>query len=101
MLTQIDDVRAHGLEPWNAVVAATGHRMRPILLTAAAASLGMIPIAREVFWGPMAYAMIGGISVATLLTLLFLPALYVAWYRVREPKQNQDDDLPKAAAAAP
>jgi len=46
--------------------------------------LGMIPIAREVFWGPMAYAMIGGIVVATLLTLLFLPALYVAWYRIKE-----------------
>ena len=63
------------------MVDATTHRMRPILLTAAAASLGMIPIAREVFWGPMAYAMIGGLFVATLLTLLFLPALYVAWFR--------------------
>ena len=56
--------------------------------SAAAASLGMIPIAREVFWGPMAYAMIGGIIIATLLTLLFLPALYVAWYKIREPKQE-------------
>ena len=67
---------------------ATEHRRRPILLTAAAASLGMIPIAREVFWGPMAYAMIGGIIIATLLTLLFLPALYVAWYKIREPKKD-------------
>ena len=67
------------------MVEATAHRLRPILLTAAAASLGMIPIAREVFWGPMAYAMIGGIIVATLLTLLFLPALYAAWYRLKEP----------------
>ena len=67
------------------MVEATQHRLRPILLTAAAASLGMIPIAREVFWGPMAFAMIGGIIVATLLTLLFLPALYVAWYRIKEP----------------
>ena len=58
------------------------HRMRPILLTAAAASLALIPIAREVFWGPMAYAMMGGIIVGTALTLLFLPALYVAWFRV-------------------
>ena len=74
-----------GLGPWEAVIEATMHRMRPILLTAAAASLGMIPIAREVFWGPMAFAMIGGIAVATLLTLLFLPALYVAWYRLKEP----------------
>ncbi|MNY79609.1 Cobalt-zinc-cadmium resistance protein CzcA [compost metagenome] len=65
---------------------ATEHRRRPILLTAAAASMGMIPIAREVFWGPMAYAMIGGISSATLLTLLFLPALYVAWYKIKEPQ---------------
>jgi multidrug efflux pump len=74
-----------GLAPWDAVVEATGHRMRPILLTAAAASVGMIPIAGEVFWGPMAYAMIGGIIVATLLTLFFLPALYVTWYRIKEP----------------
>lgn len=60
--------------------------MRPILLTAAAASLGLIPIAREVFWGPMAFAMIGGILAATFLTLLFLPALYVGVYRIREEK---------------
>ena len=85
LVTQIDAFRADGLAPWNAVVEATLHRMRPILLTAAAASLGMIPIAREVFWGPMAFAMIGGIVVGTLLTLLFLPALYVAWYRIKEP----------------
>ena len=85
LVTQIDTFRDKGLAPWNAVVEATLHRLRPILLTAAAASLGMIPIAREVFWGPMAYAMIGGIFVATLLTLLFLPALYVAWYRIKEP----------------
>lgn len=71
------------------MVEATEHRRRPILLTAAAASLGMIPIAREVFWGPMAYAMIGGIIIATLLTLLFLPALYVAWYRIKEPSDEQ------------
>jgi multidrug efflux pump subunit AcrB len=85
LVTQIDAFRAEGLAPWNAVVEATLHRMRPILLTAAAASLGMIPIAREVFWSPMAFAMSGGIFVATLLTLLFLPALYVAWYRIKEP----------------
>ncbi|SEO62561.1 Multidrug efflux pump subunit AcrB [Rhodospirillales bacterium URHD0017] len=85
LVTQVDEFRAEGLGPWEAVIEATMHRMRPILLTAAAASLGMIPIAREVFWGPMAFAMIGGIVVATLLTLLFLPALYVAWYRLKEP----------------
>ncbi len=88
LVTQIDEFEAQGFAPWDAVVEATNHRRRPILLTAAAASLGMIPIAREVFWGPMAYAMIGGIIVATLLTLLFLPALYVAWYKIREPQKQ-------------
>ncbi|WP_368607887.1 efflux RND transporter permease subunit [Pseudomonas fulva] len=88
LVTQIDEFEAQGYSPWDAVVEATNHRRRPILLTAAAASLGMIPIAREVFWGPMAYAMIGGIIVATLLTLLFLPALYVASYKIREPHQE-------------
>ena len=88
LVTQIDAFERDGLSPWLAVIEATQHRRRPILLTAAAASLGMIPIAREVFWGPMAYAMIGGIFSATLLTLLFLPALYVAWYRIREEEQE-------------
>jgi multidrug efflux pump len=73
--------------PWDAVIVATEHRLRPILLTAAAAILGMIPIAPTVFWGPMAYAVIGGLMVATLLTLVFLPALYVAWFRV-QPTQS-------------
>jgi multidrug efflux pump subunit AcrB len=90
-VTQIHEYVVAGYTPWDAVVEATEHRRRPILLTAAAASLGMIPIAREVFWGPMAYAMIGGIIIATLLTLLFLPALYVAWYKIREPKQEQQE----------
>jgi multidrug efflux pump subunit AcrB len=85
LMAQIDASREQGLPPWQAVVEATQHRLRPILLTAAAASLGMIPIAAEVFWSPMAFAMIGGIVVATILTLLFLPALYVAWYRIKEP----------------
>ncbi|KPY80562.1 hypothetical protein ALO94_02698 [Pseudomonas syringae pv. spinaceae] len=89
LVTQIDAYEKSGYLPWDAVVEATEHRRRPILLTAAAASLGMIPIAREVFWGPMAYAMIGGIIIATLLTLLFLPALYVAWYRIKEPSDEQ------------
>lgn len=89
LVTQIDEFEAQGYSPWDAVVEATNHRRRPILLTAAAASLGMIPIAREVFWGPMAYAMIGGIISATLLTLLFLPALYVAWYKIREPQEQR------------
>ena len=84
---QIEQLRAEGRPAWEAVVEATEHRVRPIMLTAAAASLGLIPIAREIFWGPMAYAMMGGIIVGTLLTLLFLPALYVAWFRIKEPQQ--------------
>lgn len=84
LVTQIEAFEAEGRSPWKSVIEATHHRTRPILLTAAAASLGMIPIAREVFWGPMAFAMIGGIIAATLLTLFFLPALYVTWYRIRE-----------------
>jgi multidrug efflux pump subunit AcrB len=83
LIVQIEDLKKVGRPAWDAVVEATEHRMRPILLTAAAASLALIPIAREIFWGPMAYAMMGGIIVGTLLTLLFLPALYVAWFRIR------------------
>jgi multidrug efflux pump len=89
LVDQIDMDLAKGLHPWDAVIDATTHRLRPIVLTAAAASLGMIPIASEVFWGPMAYAIIGGLFVATLLTLLFLPALYVAWFRIKEPTRGR------------
>ncbi|MGP8122773.1 MAG: efflux RND transporter permease subunit [Xanthobacteraceae bacterium] len=85
LIVQIEDLRKAGQPPWEAVVEATEQRMRPIMLTAAAASLALIPIAREIFWGPMAFAMMGGIIVGTVLTLLFLPALYVAWFRIKEP----------------
>jgi multidrug efflux pump subunit AcrB len=89
LIDQIETEIGHGRAPWDAVVVATEHRLRPILLTAAAAILGMIPIAPTVFWGPMAYAVIGGLMVATLLTLVFLPALYVAWFRI-QPAQSMD-----------
>jgi multidrug efflux pump subunit AcrB len=85
LIDQIGTEIAAGHHPWDAVVIAAIHRTRPILLTAAAATLGMIPIAPTVFWGPMAFAIIGGLTVATVLTLIFLPALYVAWFRVSEP----------------
>nr|WP_303625965.1 efflux RND transporter permease subunit [Rhodopseudomonas palustris] len=88
LIVQIETLRGEGKPPWEAVMEATEHRMRPILLTAAAASLALIPIAREVFWGPMAYAMMGGIIVGTVLTLLFLPALYVAWFRIKMPEEG-------------
>ncbi|WP_079211071.1 efflux RND transporter permease subunit [Brucella pituitosa] len=85
LIVQVEEDIHAGLHPWDAVMKASQHRMRPIALTAAAASLALIPIAREVFWGPMAYAMMGGIIAGTAITLLFLPALYVAWFRIKEP----------------
>jgi multidrug efflux pump len=99
LIVQIEDLRKEGRPAWNAVVEATEHRMRPILLTAAAASLALIPIAREIFWGPMAYAMMGGIIVGTLLTLLFLPALYVAWFRI-QPDLDHETSAEEPAVPA-
>jgi hypothetical protein len=90
LVDQIETEIATGRARWNAVIEATTHRVRPILLTAAAAILGMIPIAPTVFWGPMAYAIMGGLAVATALTLVFLPALYVAWFRLREEHGARD-----------
>jgi multidrug efflux pump subunit AcrB len=86
LIVQVEQLKEEGRPAWDAVIEATEHRMRPIMLTAAAESLALIPIAREIFWGPMAYAMTGGIIVGTMLTLLFLPALYVAWFRIKEPE---------------
>jgi multidrug efflux pump subunit AcrB len=85
LIEQIETEIAGGRLPWDAVVEASTNRFRPILLTAAAAILGMIPIAPTVFWGPMAYAIMGGLAGATALTLFFLPSLYVVWFRVKEP----------------
>jgi multidrug efflux pump subunit AcrB len=101
LIVQIEDLRKEGRAAWDAVVEATEHRMRPIMLTAAAASLALIPIAREIFWGPMAYAMMGGIIVGTMLTLLFLPALYVAWFRIKEPTSLGETDHANAVVPAP
>lgn len=84
LVDQIDSEITHGRTPWDAVVQATLRRFRPIVLTAAATILGMVPIASTVFWGPMAYAIMGGLTVATALTLVFVPALYVVCYRVKE-----------------
>ncbi|MBY3277169.1 efflux RND transporter permease subunit [Rhizobium laguerreae] len=95
LVVQIEHLRSEGMAAWQAVIEATEHRMRPIMLTAAAATLALIPISREIFWGPMAYAMMGGIVVGTVLTLLFLPALYVAWFRI-----PRDEGVRAEAAAA-
>jgi multidrug efflux pump subunit AcrB len=86
LIDQIEQDRRAGVPAWTAVVEASVRRFRPIVLTAAAAVLAMIPLSRSVFWGPMAVAIMGGLVVATALTLLALPAMYAAWFRVkREP----------------
>jgi multidrug efflux pump len=85
LMAQIKENEDAGMERGAAIVDATMHRLRPILLTAAAAILGLIPIVGDVFWGPMAVAMMGGLFVATILTLIFLPALYASWYRAPRP----------------
>ncbi|MGE8374941.1 MAG: efflux RND transporter permease subunit, partial [Diaphorobacter nitroreducens] len=85
LIDQIELNRAAGVPAWDAIVAAAVWRLRPIVLTAAAAVLAMIPLSRSVFWGPMAVAIMGGLVVATVLTLLALPAMYAAWFRVRRP----------------
>ncbi len=101
LVDQIESEIAHGQQPWAAVIAATEHRLRPILLTAAAAILGMVPIAPTVFWGPMAFAVMGGLVVATLLTLVFLPALYVAWFRIEPPSDALDGPTADAGQSLP
>ncbi|HEX5639941.1 MAG TPA: efflux RND transporter permease subunit [Burkholderiaceae bacterium] len=87
LVDQIERDRARGVPAWEAIVEAAVRRFRPIMLTAAAAVLAMIPLSRSVFWGPMAVAIMGGLVVATALTLLFLPALYAAAFRVRRPPE--------------
>ncbi|AQZ32725.1 multidrug transporter AcrB [Pseudomonas sp. LPH1] len=89
LVDQIEQDISHGLDRWHAVIEATVRRFRPIVLTALAAVLAMIPLSRSVFFGPMAVAIMGGLVVATALTLLFLPALYAAWFRVKESEARQ------------
>lgn len=85
LIDQIEHDRERGVPTWTAIVEAAVRRFRPIILTAAAAVLAMIPLSRSVFWGPMAVAIMGGLIVATALTLLALPAMYAAWFRVKPP----------------
>jgi len=94
LIGQIEAERAQGKGIREAAMDASSARFRPIMLTAISTVLGMIPIAPTVFWGPMAFAIMGGLLVATILTLVFLPVLYVTWFNWREP-------APVAAVAAP
>jgi multidrug efflux pump subunit AcrB len=89
LIDQIEQDRAAGMPPWQAIVESAVRRLRPIVLTAAAAVLAMIPLSRSIFWGPMAVAIMGGLMVATALTLLALPAMYAAWFRVERPNQTR------------
>jgi multidrug efflux pump len=99
LIDQIDQDLAQGIVPWEAIVGSTLRRFRPIILTALAAILAMIPLTRSTFWGPMAWAIMGGLTIATLLTLIVLPTLYAAWYRVHRnapaatPTRSDDGDL--------
>ncbi len=94
LIGQIEAERSEGKSIWQATVDASSTRFRPIMLTAISTVLGMIPIAPTVFWGPMAFAIMGGLLVGTILTLVFLPALYLAWFRGKE-----DGSDAKAATA--
>jgi multidrug efflux pump subunit AcrB len=96
LLTQIEDNRTEGQPVWEAVVSASNSRVRPILLTAGSTVLGLMPIAPTVFWGPMAFAIMGGLLVSSVLTLIFLPTLYVTWFRGRK-----GDAGPGSPAATP
>jgi multidrug efflux pump len=87
LIDQIEQDRANGVPAWEAIVESAVRRLRPIVLTAAAAVLAMIPLTRSVFWGPMAVAIMGGLMVATVLTLLALPAMYAAWFKVEKPSK--------------
>ena len=84
LIDQIESERRQGKDVWQAAVDASSTRFRPIMLTAISTVLGMIPIAPTVFWGPMAFAIMGGLLVGTILTLVFLPTLYVTWFRGKE-----------------
>src|SRR5690606_2431017 len=94
---QIDSDIAAGHDRYRAIIDATVRRARPVVLTAAAAILGMVPLASSVFWGPMAITIMGGLFVATILTLLVVPALYALWFQVR---REEADSSPAAGTEA-
>ncbi len=98
LIDQIEQDRARGVPAWDAIVESAVRRLRPIVLTAAAAVLAMIPLSRSVFWGPMAVAIMGGLIVATALTLLALPAMYAAWFRVKPGTPAFRESAPEGLA---
>jgi multidrug efflux pump subunit AcrB len=103
LIGQIEAERAHGKTVWQAAIDASSSRFRPIMLTAISTVLGMVPIAPTVFWGPMAFAIMGGLLVGTVLTLVFLPTLYVAWFGGRQaaPEKQSNEEPCLASKANP
>ena len=93
LIDQIEQHIKEGDSLWNAIINATVTRFRPIMLTAAAAILGMVPLVSSIFWGPMAVAIAGGLFGATILTLLVLPTMYAAWYKVKQNNKKKDTTL--------
>jgi multidrug efflux pump subunit AcrB len=100
LITQVEADRAEGLNVWDAVVAASSSRLRPISLTAIATVLGLMPIAPTVFWGPMAFAIMGGLLVATMLTLVLLPTAYVTWFGGKENPTDARASTPASSTSA-
>jgi multidrug efflux pump subunit AcrB len=96
LIGQIEENRDHGLSPFDAVIEATVQRSRPVILTALAAVLAFVPLTQSVFWGAMAFTLIGGTLGGTVMTLVFLPALYALWYRITPDGQSS----PVAASLA-
>ncbi|KAB1072280.1 efflux RND transporter permease subunit [Methylobacterium planeticum] len=101
LVDQIHHDREAGLSDYDAIVESTVRRARPVILTAVAAMLAFIPLTHSVFWGALAYVLIGGVGVGTLLTLLFLPALYALWFRVRRAPRRAASGTPARAEPAP
>jgi multidrug efflux pump subunit AcrB len=100
LIGQIHTNQAEGLDPYHAAVEATVQRARPVLLTAIAAVLAFIPLTFSVFWGSMAFTLIGGTAIGTVLTLLFLPALYAIWFKIKPPGKQPQADAPQVAEPA-
>lgn len=93
LVDQIQHDKAVGLSDYEAIVESTVRRARPVVLTAVAAMLAFIPLTHSTFWGALAYVLIGGVGAGTVLTLLFLPALYAIWFKVKSPRHYKAHEV--------
>jgi len=101
LVDQIREEMALGLDPWNAVLEAAVHRTRPVVLTALATGLAMIPLTHSIFWGPMAIAIMGGLASGTVLTIFFVPALYAGWFKIQRQSRTSTGNEPVAGEPVP